>query len=98
MAKLLKAGSREFDVVGRWGGEEFLIVCRDTSLDGAAVHAEKLRTLIAESDFPIVGKKTCSLGVAELGAKGDIADLIARADAALYRAKHAGRNRVESFR
>lgn len=95
IAEILKTGARKVDVVGRWGGEEFLVVCRETSLEGAAVLAEKLRGLIEGHTFPVVGRKTGSFGVANLGEKKDINALIASADAALYEAKNSGRNRVQ---
>lgn len=95
MAKLLRQGLREIDLVGRWGGEEFLVICRETGLGGAAVLAEKLRALFALNAFPVVGIQTSSFGVAELHENESINSLLARADAALYRAKHKGRNQVE---
>ncbi len=96
VAKLLKDGVRELDVAGRWGGEEFLVVCRETNLAGATLLAEKLRASFAGFAFPVVGSKTCSFGVASLGPEDDVDTLIARADAALYCAKRNGRNRVEA--
>jgi diguanylate cyclase (GGDEF)-like protein len=95
VAYLLRKDAREVDTVGRWGGEEFLIVCPDTSIEGAALSAEKLRQKIAQQSFHVVGGKTCSFGVASIRAEETIDTLIARADAALYRSKHNGRNRVE---
>jgi len=95
MARLLADGSREVDVVGRWGGEEFLIVCRDTEAIGAAALAEKMRLSIASHTFAVVGSKTSSFGVSAVRADDTIKDMVARADSALYRAKEAGRNRVE---
>lgn len=95
IAKILKEGIREVDVVGRWGGEEFLIVCRETDQDGARVLAEKLRAAIAACSFPVVGTKTSSFGVAALRPQETVDALIARADSALYRAKDGGRNCVE---
>jgi diguanylate cyclase (GGDEF)-like protein len=95
VAKLLIDGSREIDVVGRWGGEEFLIVCPETPLDGAKVLAEKLRILISVHAFAVVGKKTGSFGVASLRDEEGFEALIARADSAMYCAKKNGRNRVE---
>lgn len=95
LAKLLCSRVRDSDVAGRWGGEEFLIVCRDTSADGARILAEKLRVKIGEHSFPVAGCRTSSFGVTGV-CKGDtVASMIARADTALYRAKGAGRNRVE---
>nr|WP_295785524.1 GGDEF domain-containing protein [Rhodoferax sp.] len=95
IGKILNQNSRQVDLVGRWGGEEFLIVCPETKLAGASLLAEKLRCSIAAQVFPVVGHKTGSFGVASLGGLKDIDDLISRADAALYRAKKNGRNRVE---
>jgi diguanylate cyclase (GGDEF)-like protein len=97
VAALLKTASRQLDVVGRWGGEEFLVVCRDTDLAGAAVLAEKLRELLEQQPrpAPLGGHGTASFGVASLRQGEEIGTLLARADAALYRAKRAGRNRVE---
>jgi diguanylate cyclase (GGDEF)-like protein len=94
VASLLLDESRELDLVGRWGGEEFLVVCRDTDLAGAAVLAEKLRTRIAADPLPLSGRTTCSFGVACLGDDESIGELIARADAAMYTSKQAGRNLV----
>lgn len=94
VARLLLDGTRELDLVGRWGGEEFMVVCRDTGLAGAAVLAEKLRSRIAADPLPVSGRTTASFGVACWRGGESIGDLIARADAAMYTAKQAGRNRV----
>jgi diguanylate cyclase (GGDEF)-like protein len=94
MAKVLAANTRSIDLVGRWGGEEFLVVAPSTGLDQAAQLAEKLRDAIDNADFPVVGHKTCSFGVAGYTPGSDLIKLIGRADTALYAAKHAGRNRV----
>ena len=96
IGQLLKAGSRQTDEVGRWGGEEFLVVCRDTDLAGACALAQKLRERIAAQDFGGVGRRSASFGVAQLADHEDVEGLVARADVALYRAKHAGRDRVEA--
>ena len=93
---LLKAGSRQTDEVGRWGGEEFLVVCRDTEVAGACALAQSLRERISVQDFGDVGHRTASFGVAQLADGEDAESLVARADVALYRAKRAGRDRVEA--
>jgi len=86
---------RQNDLLARWGGEEFVVLLVGDGGDAAAMVAEKLRTLIADTAFDAVGHITCSFGVAEC-MTGDTPDrLIARADNALYRAKLNGRNRVE---
>ncbi|CAK0759884.1 two-component system, cell cycle response regulator [Gammaproteobacteria bacterium] len=95
MARILDDGVRKVDVVGRWGGEEFLIVCRDTRMEGVRALAEKLRQRVAVHVFPVVGKKTCSFGVTEVALNDTITQLMARVDEALYRSKANGRNRVE---
>lgn len=94
-AQLLRQQTRDVDIVGRWGGEEFLVVCPSTELVGAAALAEKLRAAMAAHDFGPVGHKTVSVGVAAYHGSDSVEGLMARADAALYRAKGAGRNRVE---
>jgi diguanylate cyclase (GGDEF)-like protein len=94
IAHLLSEGSRETDVVGRWGGEEFMIVLPHTDLAGAGRLAEKMRTTIAAHEFSGIGQQTASFGVAAYRIDDQPNDLVARADAALYEAKHAGRNRV----
>nr|WP_295783923.1 sensor domain-containing diguanylate cyclase [Rhodoferax sp.] len=95
VARLLRQGTREIDVVGRWGGEEFLVICPDTHFDGAMATAEKLRQLIANHSFAAVGTKTSSFGVASFRNADTVSSTMARADAALYRSKANGRNRVE---
>ena len=76
------------------GGEEFLVVCPETDMAGVAALAEKLRELIANHVSPTVGTTTGSFGVASLHSGESIESLIGRADAALYKAKSSGRNRV----
>jgi diguanylate cyclase (GGDEF)-like protein len=95
IADILRHGVRTVDTVGRWGGEEFLIICPETDLEGARALAEKLRGLIEEATFPAVGRNTTSFGIADYHVDETLKDLVARADAALYRAKVGGRNRVE---
>ncbi len=73
-----------------------MIVCPQTALRGAVTLAERLRGAIEKTDFPRAGRRTCSFGLAELRPGETIADMVARADAALYRAKTGGRNRVEA--
>lgn len=85
---------REGDLLGRWGGEEFMVLLPGTDLAGATVVAERVRARVAATDFGFPDPVTVSLGVTEW-AKGDrLKDLLMRADSAMYRAKKAGRNRV----
>lgn len=95
VARVLHSHVRCTDVVGRWGGEEFLVVCIDTDLDEAVAVAEKLRVALASHPIALTGPKTGSFGVSSSCAVDNLDGMVARADAALYRAKNAGRNRVE---
>jgi len=95
-ARLIATNTRTTDIVGRWGGEEFLIICPHTDLDGALTLAENLRQAIAEYRFPTVDHKTVSIGVSTFRAGDQAKDLVSRADQALYLAKAHGRNRVAS--
>jgi diguanylate cyclase (GGDEF)-like protein/hemerythrin-like metal-binding protein/PAS domain S-box-containing protein len=85
---------RATDVLGRWGGEEFVALLPETSLKGAQLLADRLRTTLEALRFDSEIKVTASLGVAGYREGDELATLMGRADAALYRAKQAGRNRV----
>lgn len=85
---------RESDIASRWGGEEFLIFCPHTNVDGAFSLAEKLRNNIEKKDFEDVGYKTASFGVTQVEHGDTVQSLIHRADEALYSAKHSGKNMV----
>ncbi len=95
VAALLKRSVREDDSVGRWGGEEFLVICPDTAFDEAHCIAEQIRSEIANFEFHLGEKITCSLGISVSGAADTVPNLIQRADRGLYKAKDKGRNRVE---
>lgn len=94
VAGLMKAGVRHSDLAGRWGGEEFMLICPNTDAEGAATLAEKLRHAIQDHPMGAVGHCTISFGVSDWQAGDSAASLVARADAALYSAKQQGRNRV----
>ncbi len=96
VASALSEEMGQDDVVGRWGGEEFLIIVPDTSADQVAQLAERCRTAIATADIPVVGSITVSLGVAVHRRGESVWELLRRADDALYRAKAAGRDQVET--
>lgn len=96
-ASILKESVRETDFVGRWGGEEFIIVCPKTDKEGAVRLAQNLRAKIENSLFATQDKKTASFGVAECQEKDDISSIIDNADKALYRAKKSGRNQVVCY-
>jgi diguanylate cyclase (GGDEF)-like protein len=95
IADLLRNGVRAVDLVGRWGGEEFLVICPDTDLEGALGLAEKLRGAVEAGPFPAGTTITSSFGAAQYGEGESFKDTVGRADKALYRAKINGRNRVE---
>ncbi|MEF3193408.1 MAG: sensor domain-containing diguanylate cyclase, partial [Halothiobacillaceae bacterium] len=99
LGQRLLANLRVEDIAARYGGEEFLLLLPDTPLDAARVLAERLRmdaegsTVISDGQML---RYTLSLGVAAFTAQdASLEEAIARADAALYRAKEGGRNRVE---
>lgn len=85
---------RETDIIGRWGGEEFIILCSNTNQVGARELAEKLRSTIQTTSFPPVGSITISCGVAQVDNEKHLKDVIKRADDALYLAKQGGRNKI----
>ena len=95
VASVLTASTRTEDLVARWGGEEFLILMEDSGLDGALVAAERVRSAVAHAPGRAgsPARVTISIGLA-VGGPTDVAELVTAADAALYRAKDEGRNRV----
>ena len=94
-AAIIRREVRSADKLVRWGGEEFLLVCPETTREHAAKLAEKLRSAMMAQDWPHALNVTSSFGVTALNPEEDIGSAIARADAALYVAKSSGRNRVE---
>ncbi len=94
IARIVEERLRGSDVLGRWGGEEFMILLPETGLEGAAALAEDLRATVAATTFPGPGRVTISLGVAQYRPGEPLRDLIKRVDEAVYRAKNQGRNRV----
>lgn len=94
-SELLLKNIRSYDVLGRWGGEEFLIVCPQTNLEDTVKFAQKLRMLVDNYEFSVVKNKTASFGVTIYSANQTIKNLIANVDKALYEAKNNGRNQVK---
>ncbi|MCJ7646329.1 diguanylate cyclase [bacterium] len=96
IAQILKSSLRETDFVARYGGEEFAVILPETNKEGASIAAERVRRALSEQTFGEVGAKmTVSLGVASYPDDACLrADLIRKADEALYRAKREGRNRT----
>ena len=99
MAHACRDALRHFDLLGRTGGEEFLVLLPDTRMDQAWPIARRLCATVAAIDFDDLAhglRITVSIGMAELrSADASLHDLVARADAALYQAKGNGRNRIE---
>jgi len=96
VADLVSDTIRRTDIFARFGGEEFVILVHNNDTMTGCKLAEKIRSRLCEHDFPQVGMVTCSFGVAQLNAEDTAETLIRRADEAMYAAKHAGRNRVQS--
>lgn len=94
-ADIITARLRAVDHAGRWGGEEFLIICPHIGIEGALALARGLRETIAAHPFPKIGPWTASIGVSQYRPGETLQDFFGRTDAALYRAKELGRNRVE---
>lgn len=93
-SQVLKDNTRQTDKIGRWGGEEFLIILPETDADMAYRLAEKLRTAIAAERFDTVDQVTASFGLTQATQEQSSRELIQIVDAALYQAKEQGRNCV----
>ncbi|TWI58707.1 diguanylate cyclase (GGDEF)-like protein [Pseudomonas duriflava] len=96
-ARMLRENLRQSDLLCRWGGEEFLILLKDTPADKALILAEKLRDKAAKLQFShddVSIQITVSIGVAQLRPNENLEQLIGRGDRALYSAKQRGRNRI----
>jgi diguanylate cyclase (GGDEF)-like protein len=96
-ADVLRETLRESDVAVRWGGEEFLLLLPGADEEGAAQLADRVRIALAEREIEGAPdlRVTASFGVAEYEGQSNTEQLVDAADAALYRAKRAGKNRVE---
>lgn len=92
IANIFSTNIRKGDLVGRWGGEEFIFICTQVSeIDNCSI-AENLRLAVESHNFHTVGRMTASFGVTEFRMGDTLATLLSRADEALYQAKKAGRN------
>ncbi|MCK5111181.1 MAG: diguanylate cyclase [Arcobacteraceae bacterium] len=96
MSNILLRHLRNVDIVGRWGGEEFLILLPTATLENATTLADKLRIAIQDFDMDEHLKVTASFGVTEVKIGDDIKSAVKRADDALYEAKNSGRNCVKA--
>lgn len=96
VARILRKAVRASDVIGRWGGEEFLIVLENCNEQCALELAERIRRLVEMCQDAEVGRVTLSLGIAMMAPGESVTALVARADAAMYEAKRSGRNRLST--
>uniref|UniRef100_Q31E96 diguanylate cyclase n=1 Tax=Hydrogenovibrio crunogenus (strain DSM 25203 / XCL-2) TaxID=317025 RepID=Q31E96_HYDCU len=93
-AQTVEKEIRKIDIFGRWGGEEFILICPETPLTHAIQLGKKVRKSIESQDYPENISQTVSLGVAEYQTGEAINDCLNRADQNLYKAKQLGRNQV----
>ena len=94
IARLTKKTLRSTDIVGRWGGEEFLVLCPEINLNGAKALASKLCSTIENHRFTVSATVTISAGLCEFDEQKSIEDMIKKTDEKLYEAKRQGRNTV----
>ncbi len=95
IANILNTNRRKTDFVGRYGGEEFIIICPESDVEGVIKLMETFKEKICKHKFSKVGNKTASFGVT-MSQRGDtIESVLKRADDALYQAKDNGRNKIE---
>ncbi|WP_457601199.1 GGDEF domain-containing protein [Hydrogenivirga sp.] len=94
LASLIRGNLRSTDMVGRYGGEEFIVVMPETDFTTAAGVVERLRKVVEETFFEPVGSVSISVGLTSLREGDSVESLLRRADEFLYRAKREGKNRV----
>ena len=94
ISNILKSNIRSTDILGRWGGEEFLIICVNSDLEATKVVAEKCRKAIENFNFTTVQHKTSSFGISIYNKNQTIKETITKADDNLYKAKETGRNKI----
>lgn len=97
VSQLMKTCFRGTDQLFRFGGEEFVIVLDHATTDGVEIAFDRLRQAIATFEFPQVGRVTISLGYSQIYPTDSPSSCVERADAALYYAKHHGRNNIRSY-
>ena len=96
VAKTLAGALRKSDIIGRIGGDEFMLILPQTPLEGAGEFAERIRQKIEDIEYPddITVRSTLSLGIAAFAGIPDPGEILKRADIALYDSKKAGKNKV----
>ncbi len=93
-SNILKNNTRKTDIIGRWGGEEFILIIPEAKKEGINKLIENLKTIIENTQFPKVGKKTASFGLTFYKKSDTSVSMLKRADDALYEAKNKGRNKI----
>lgn len=96
-SNILKENIRSTDIAVRWGGEEFIVICPQTTSDNLLILAKNLHIKIQNYNFTNAGKQTASIGLAVSNDSDDTESLINRADNLLYKAKENGRNHIETL-
>jgi diguanylate cyclase len=99
VASVIRASIKGRDIAARFGGEEFVVLLPDTTLEGARALAEQIRAALGkgrvrDAQGTSIGQVTVSIGIARAKSADTIESLLERADAALYAAKRAGRNQI----
>ena len=97
LAQVANVNIRSTDTIGRWGGEEFLVICPETPLSEALLVADRIRRAIQENSFASKREHTVSSGVAMLIDDESVDSLLHRADTYLYHAKKNGKNQACSL-
>ena len=97
LSRTLKSAFRDIDIIGRWGGEEFIVMMPKTSLDEAKEIALRIQSRINAMECPLLDMQTASFGVTALIGNDTLSSFVKRADEALFRAKKAGKNRIEVY-
>ncbi|HEY8022472.1 MAG TPA: GGDEF domain-containing protein [Thermoanaerobaculia bacterium] len=96
VARSIAASTRAYDVAGRWGGDEILVILPETGIAEAQRFAERVRAEVEVASFPGFGRMTLSGGVSAATRPAGADELLRAADVALLRAKEKGRNRIEA--
>ncbi len=97
VAELMRQSFRSNDKLFRFGGEEFVVMLRSVGEDDVRGIFDRFRLAVERHDFPQVGRVACSVGFARIDPRLSPADLLGRADEALYYSKRNGRNQVNGF-
>jgi diguanylate cyclase (GGDEF)-like protein len=97
VAQIMQRSFRGADQIFRFGGEEFVVVLDHATTSGVDIAFDRLRATIEQFAFPQVGRVTISLGYSEISPNDDPTTCVERADAALYYAKHHGRNNIRNY-